>query len=98
MEYLIGLTEFVKTEKGIKKITLEKLMDFVPEYELWRVRNQQLFFYTLFFKVKIMSCIKKSYQTKKEARKFALYIKKKFKVVSKSYPCKKCGEIHLTTR
>jgi len=45
-----------------------------------------------------MSCIKKSYQTKKEARLFALYIKKKFKVVSKSYPCKKCGKIHLTTR
>ena len=56
------------------------------------------FFYTLLFKVKIMSCIKKSYQTKKEARLFALYIKKKFKVVSKSYPCKKCGKIHLTTR
>lgn len=35
MEDLIGLTEFVKTEKGITKITLEELMGFVPEYELW---------------------------------------------------------------
>ena len=98
MDGLIGLIEFVKTEKGITKITLEDLVSYVPEYELWKIRNQQLFFYTLLFKVKIMSCIKKSYQTKKEARLFALYIKKKFKVVSKSYPCKKCGKIHLTTR
>lgn len=39
MDDLIGLTEFVKTEKGITKITLEDLMDFVPEYELWKQRN-----------------------------------------------------------
>lgn len=44
MDDLKGLCEFVKTEKGITKITLEELMDFVPEYELWKQRNQQLFF------------------------------------------------------
>ena len=39
MDDIIGLTEFVKTEKGITKITLEDLMDFVPDYELWKKRN-----------------------------------------------------------
>jgi len=39
MDDLIGLTEFVKTEKGITKITLEELMRFVAEYELWKQRN-----------------------------------------------------------
>ena len=39
MKDIIGLTEFVKTEKGITKITLEDLMDFLPEYELWKKRN-----------------------------------------------------------
>lgn len=39
MDDIIGLTEFVKTQKGITKITLEKLMDFLPEYELLKTRN-----------------------------------------------------------
>jgi hypothetical protein len=39
MEDLIGLTEFVKTEKGITKISLEELMEFIPEYNLWLRRN-----------------------------------------------------------
>ena len=39
MDDLIGLTEFVKTEKGITRITVEDLMDFLPEYELWKIRN-----------------------------------------------------------
>lgn len=30
---LSDLIEWVKNEKGITKITLEELMDFVPEYE-----------------------------------------------------------------
>ncbi len=34
MEDLKGLTEFVKTKKGITRITLEDLMGFIPEYEL----------------------------------------------------------------
>lgn len=36
---LTGLTEFVKTEKGLTNITLEDLIDFVPEYEIWKQRN-----------------------------------------------------------
>ena len=39
MENLIGMTEWLKKEKGITKITLEDLNDFVPEYELWKSRN-----------------------------------------------------------
>lgn len=39
MDDLIGLTEFVKTEKGITKITLEELVSYIPEYELWKTRN-----------------------------------------------------------
>tara|TARA_R110000772_G_scaffold27776_1_gene70502 strand:+ start:1132 stop:1257 length:126 start_codon:yes stop_codon:yes gene_type:complete len=39
MDGLIGLIEFVKTEKGITKITLEDLVSYVPEYELWKIRN-----------------------------------------------------------
>ncbi len=39
MEELKGLVNWVKNEKGITKITLEDLMDFVPEYELWKQRN-----------------------------------------------------------
>jgi hypothetical protein len=34
MDELNALTEWVKTEKGITKITLEDLMELVPEYEL----------------------------------------------------------------
>ena len=37
---LEGLCEFVRTEKGITKISMEDLMDFVSEYELWKIRNQ----------------------------------------------------------
>lgn len=36
MEDLNGLVEWVKTEKGITKITLEDLMELVQEYELWK--------------------------------------------------------------
>lgn len=39
MEDLEGLAEWLKTEKGITKITLEELIDYVPEYELWKNRN-----------------------------------------------------------
>lgn len=39
MDDIIGLTEFVKTQKGITKITLEELLTFVPEYEIWKLRN-----------------------------------------------------------
>lgn len=39
MDDLTGLTEFVKTQKGLTNITLEDLMDFVPEYEIWKQRN-----------------------------------------------------------
>lgn len=39
MEDLEGLCEFVKTEKGITKISMEELVAFVPEYELWKHRN-----------------------------------------------------------
>ena len=39
MENLIEMTEWLKTEKGITKITLEDLTDLVPEYELWKLRN-----------------------------------------------------------
>ena len=39
MDDLVGLTEFVKTEKGITKISLEDLLAFLPEYELWKRRN-----------------------------------------------------------
>jgi len=39
MDELNALTEWVKTEKGITKITLEDLMELVPEYELWKQRN-----------------------------------------------------------
>jgi hypothetical protein len=39
MDDLIGLTEFVKTEKGITKISIEELVGFVAEYELWKIRN-----------------------------------------------------------
>jgi len=39
MDELNALTEWVKTEKGITKITLEDLMDLVPEYELWKQTN-----------------------------------------------------------
>ncbi len=39
MDDIIGLTDFVKTQKGITKITLEKLLTFVPEYEIWKLRN-----------------------------------------------------------
>ena len=39
MEELNGLTEFVKTVKGITKISMEELINFVPEYELWKNQN-----------------------------------------------------------
>ena len=39
MDDLNGLTQWLKDEKGITKITLEDLIDFVPEYELWKQRN-----------------------------------------------------------
>lgn len=39
MEDLIEMTEWLKTEKGITKLTLEELAEFVPEYELWKTRN-----------------------------------------------------------
>lgn len=39
MEDLKGLTEWLKTEKGITKLTLDELIDYVPEYELWKQRN-----------------------------------------------------------
>lgn len=62
MKDIIGLTEFVKTEKGITKITLEDLMDFLPEYELWKKRNQQLFFLYIVVNSKIMELIKIVYK------------------------------------
>lgn len=39
MNDLEGLTEFVKTQKGITKLTLDELMAYVPEYEIWKQRN-----------------------------------------------------------
>jgi hypothetical protein len=39
MDELNALIEWLKTEKGIIKITLEDLMELVPEYELWKQRN-----------------------------------------------------------
>jgi hypothetical protein len=39
MDDLNGLIEWVKTEKGITKIELTDLIDYVPEYELWKQRN-----------------------------------------------------------
>ena len=39
MDELNALIEWVKTEKRIIKITLEDLMELVPEYELWKQRN-----------------------------------------------------------
>lgn len=39
MDDLIGLTEFLKTEKGITKLSLEELTYYVQEYELWRQIN-----------------------------------------------------------
>ena len=39
MDDLIEMTEWLKTEKGITQITLEDLADFVPEYELYKLRN-----------------------------------------------------------
>ena len=39
MEDLEGLVEFVKTQKGITKITVEELIEFVPEYELSKLSN-----------------------------------------------------------
>jgi len=39
MEDLEKLVEWVKTEKGITKLTLEELMNFIPEFELWKNRN-----------------------------------------------------------
>ena len=39
MDDLNGLVEWVKTEKGITKIELTELMDFVQEYEIWKMRN-----------------------------------------------------------
>ena len=39
MDELNALIEWVKTEKGITKITLEDLMDLKSEYELWKQRN-----------------------------------------------------------
>ena len=39
MEDLEQLCEWLKTEKGITKITLEELSDYVPEYEMWKRRN-----------------------------------------------------------
>lgn len=54
MDDLNGLTQWLKDEKGITKITLEDLIDFVPEYELWKQRNQQLFFLYVVVNSKIM--------------------------------------------
>lgn len=39
MEDLEGLAEWLKTEKGITKLTLDELIDYIPEYELWKQRN-----------------------------------------------------------
>jgi len=39
MKDLKGLVNFVKTEKGITKLTLDELLEFVPEYEIWKQRN-----------------------------------------------------------
>ncbi len=39
MDELIEMTEWLKTEKGITKITIEDLADLVPEYEMWKIRN-----------------------------------------------------------
>ncbi len=39
MDDIVGLTEFVKTQKGISKITLEELLTYIPEYEIWKRRN-----------------------------------------------------------
>tara|TARA_R110000803_G_scaffold78075_3_gene143117 strand:- start:3319 stop:3438 length:120 start_codon:yes stop_codon:yes gene_type:complete len=39
MDDLEGLIEWVKTEKGITEIDATELIDLVPEYELWKLRN-----------------------------------------------------------
>ena len=39
MEDLEEICEWVKTEKGITEISLEDLMGYVPEFELWKQRN-----------------------------------------------------------
>ena len=39
MDDITGLTEFVKTQKGISNITLEELLTYIPEYEIWKRRN-----------------------------------------------------------
>lgn len=39
MEDLDGITIWLRDVKGITKITLDELIDYVPEYELWKQRN-----------------------------------------------------------
>lgn len=39
MEDLTEITEWLKNEKGITKLTLEQLISYVPEFEIWKRRN-----------------------------------------------------------
>lgn len=38
-ELLDGLTKWLKKEKGITKIELTDLVNYIPEYKLWQSRN-----------------------------------------------------------
>ncbi len=38
-DLLDGLTKWVKAEKGITKIELTELVNYIPEYKLWLRRN-----------------------------------------------------------
>ena len=40
MQDLSALAHWVKTEKGITKITLEDLVHLIPEFELWKQNNK----------------------------------------------------------
>lgn len=41
-KYLEGLCEWVKSEKGITKIDLMELVEFVPEYEEWLEKQKKV--------------------------------------------------------